>query len=219
MRHPSFLRDCTLAPEIETEGGMFEAKPVPRHKAWGPIRYYIIDFGISRLYEPDEEVVGDDGAERDIPEMSDIRVYDPFPADVFILGNACKKYFVQVYFFLSSSFEPPTNFGRQEYGNFELLTLVLDAMTAAVDPHARPSAAEALKQFKSAAYSQGYFTLRQHLVQQGESKSALARVFENIGILLDSALYPAKYIARLPSSAFTSVRNVIASRRTNRVKL
>ncbi len=70
-------------------GGMFEVKMIPRHKAWGPVRYYIIDFGMSRLYEPGEphEVVGDEGLERDIPEMSDVYVYDPFPADVFIMGN------------------------------------------------------------------------------------------------------------------------------------
>ncbi len=97
---------------------------------------------------------------------------------------------------------------------------MVDAMTTA-DPHARPSAEEALKQFTSvaSAYSQGYFALHRSLVRQGENKSAQARVFENLGILLDSALYPAKYVARLPNRAIASVRKAIASRRTNRVKL
>lgn len=92
---PKGFHPCS---ELRDRGGMFGLKPIPRHKAKGPIRYYIIDFGISRLYGPGDphKVVGDEGAERDIPEMSDLRAYDPFPADVFIMGNACKRYFVRV---------------------------------------------------------------------------------------------------------------------------
>jgi len=82
-----------IPPSAETRdsGGTFEVKIIPRHKIWNPIRYYFIDFGISRIYRPDEpdKVVSDDGPDRDVPEMSDISVYDPFPADVFIMGNQC----------------------------------------------------------------------------------------------------------------------------------
>ncbi len=54
------------------------------------------------MYKPGEEhwVVGDDGADQDIPEMSDISDYGPFPADVFILGNVFKKHFIPVRSFI-----------------------------------------------------------------------------------------------------------------------
>lgn len=81
-------------------GGVRGIKTIPRYKASGPIRYYFIDFDISKLYEADEEhlYIGDDGADRDVPEMSDIEAYDPFPGDVFILGNVFKKHFIPVNF-------------------------------------------------------------------------------------------------------------------------
>jgi len=196
---PNGFHPCA---ENRDGGGTFEVKIVPRHKTWNPIRYYFIDFGISRIYRPEEphEVVGDDGPDRDVPEMSDISVYDPFPADVFIMGNAFKKYFLQ------------------EYENLDFLVPLVGAMTAKKASE-RPSAADALKQFLSLVNSQSYFELRQRLIQQGETRSPLARALENIGILIDAALYPVKYVARLPICAFTSVRKAINSRRTRRVKL
>ena len=72
------------------------AYPIPRSSV--DIKYYFIDFGISRLYDPGDEhlVVGDDGADQDVPEMSNVDEYDPFPADVFILGNVFRKHFIPV---------------------------------------------------------------------------------------------------------------------------
>lgn len=92
---PRGFHPCTRGRD---SGGMYDIKTVPRHKTWAPVRYYLIDFGISRIFEPDQphEVVGDDGPDREVPEMSDVRLYDPFPADVFIMGNTFKKYFLQV---------------------------------------------------------------------------------------------------------------------------
>lgn len=106
----------------------------------------------------------------------------------------------------------------QNCENLNFLLPLIDAMTAK-KPSERPTAAEALKQFKSLAYSQNYFALRQRLIPRGENKSTLAIALENFGILVDSALYPARYAVRLPKRAFASLRNSIASRRTNRVKL
>lgn len=101
---PKGFHPCALDRD---RGGVDDIRTVPRRKSWEPVRYYLIDFGISRIYEPDEphEVVGDDGAERGVPEMSDISLYDPFPADVFIMGNTFKKYFLQVHCF---GVKPPT---------------------------------------------------------------------------------------------------------------
>ena len=79
-------------------GGVFLIESIPRYKAAGPIRYYLIDFDISRIYEPDEVqlYIGGSGADRDVPELSHTVAYDPFRADVFILGNVLKKHFIPV---------------------------------------------------------------------------------------------------------------------------
>ena len=92
---PSGFHPCTFNKD---RSGRYPIKSIPRFKAAGPINYCFIDFGISRLYEPDDDhfVVGDDGADRDIPEMSNVKLYDPFPADVFIVGNVIKKELLQV---------------------------------------------------------------------------------------------------------------------------
>lgn len=87
---PNGFHPCNTAKD---RGGRRGVKTIPRYKATGPIKYYFIDFGISRHYEEGKKhlVVGDDGADREVPEMSDKDFYDPFPADVFILGNVFKK--------------------------------------------------------------------------------------------------------------------------------
>ena len=92
---PNGVHPCNITRDRSGEEWV---RIIPRHKASGPVNYYFIDFGISRLYEEGDAhlVVGNDGADQDIPEMSDIEEYDPFPADVFILGNTLKKYFIPV---------------------------------------------------------------------------------------------------------------------------
>lgn len=92
---PNGFHPCSITRD---RGGVHGIKTIPRYKASGPIRYYFVDFGISRLYEEGEEhsVIGGDGADQDIPEMADQDSYDPFPADVFIVGNVFKKHFIPV---------------------------------------------------------------------------------------------------------------------------
>lgn len=92
---PNGFHPCSI---IKDRGGRYLLKSIPRFKAAGPINYYFIDFDISRCYGLDDNhiVVGGEGADRDVPELSDVKLYDPFPADVFIVGNVIKKRFLQV---------------------------------------------------------------------------------------------------------------------------
>ncbi|KAI8984970.1 hypothetical protein BD414DRAFT_578722 [Trametes punicea] len=55
-----------------------------------PLKYYYVDFGISTRFMPDEAsklVLGTEGLDRHVPELSNEVPYDPFKVDVFILGN------------------------------------------------------------------------------------------------------------------------------------
>ena len=69
------------------------------------VKYYYIDFGISVHIPPDTPsrlVVGIDGRDQDVPELSSIVAYDPFKVDVFIIGNLFKTFFQKVRDFILS---------------------------------------------------------------------------------------------------------------------
>ncbi|KAL6300712.1 hypothetical protein BKA93DRAFT_828879 [Sparassis latifolia] len=65
-----------------------------------PVRYYLIDFGISSLFEEGESpfVVGRKGRDKELPELSDDVPYNAYKVDIFILGNLYKKEFLQKYY-------------------------------------------------------------------------------------------------------------------------
>lgn len=67
-------------------------------RATANIRYYFIDYGISSYFPPDkprELVTGIHGRE-DVPELSDVKPYDPFAVDIFIIGSLLRKEFCEV---------------------------------------------------------------------------------------------------------------------------
>lgn len=142
-------RDCT-PPNIMMEGSELfseEPHPSPFHsrvsqdgqRAVRPlsrknasVRYYYIDYGISSLFPNNESrrfVVGIDGRERDVPELSAEVPYDPFKTDVCILGRFFQKQII------------PTS----EY--LAIFSSVIDRMTAH-EPEARITAADAHLQFQ-----------------------------------------------------------------------
>lgn len=65
-----------------------------------PVRYYLIDFGISRAYDgsdpsPKEEPIF--GGDRTVPEFQGtLEPCDPFPTDVYYLGNLIREDFLGV---------------------------------------------------------------------------------------------------------------------------
>jgi hypothetical protein len=65
-----------------------------------PPKYYLIDFGISSQFDPSDgpplerPVVGGD---KTVPEFKkSISTYNPFPTDVYYLGNMIREQFLQV---------------------------------------------------------------------------------------------------------------------------
>ncbi len=215
---PNGFHPCDITKD---RGGFHRVKTIPRHKASGPIRYYFIDFGISRLYKPGDHhfVVGDDGADRDIPEMSDDEFYDPFPADVFILGNFFKRYFLPVrivsFYNARSLLLMLASSSFKEYKNIAFLSPLVDAMTA-TDPADRPSAEEALKRLQSIVSSQSYLTLRHRLVGKDKTIGFKFVLYENVGILVKAALYPVKFAIGLPSQTISAVRKLVVSRNSKK---
>jgi hypothetical protein len=67
-----------------------------------PPKYYFIDFGISRRYDPKDGPPLEDpiwGGEKSVPEfLSSNDACNPFPTDVYYLGILIRKEFQQVRF-------------------------------------------------------------------------------------------------------------------------
>ena len=59
-------------------------------------KHYLVDFGIS-VYIPESVspklATGFLGRDRDLPELSNEEPYDPFRFDIFIIGNARRRFF------------------------------------------------------------------------------------------------------------------------------
>ena len=69
------------------------AHGIPRFASPEPLKYYFIDFGIS-IHIPSGQprlILGEDGIDQDVPELSASTPYDPFKVDVFILGNVFRR--------------------------------------------------------------------------------------------------------------------------------
>ena len=77
-----------------------------RHKVKGysrtqrPTRYFLIDFGLSRQYDPANGPPLDEplhGGDRTAPEHRDgVTPCNPFPTDVYYLGNLVRKHYILV---------------------------------------------------------------------------------------------------------------------------
>lgn len=65
-----------------------------------PVRYYFIDFGLSRKYNPAKGPPRSWpiwGADRTVPEFhKSLDPCDPFPTDVYYLGNVIRTVFLDV---------------------------------------------------------------------------------------------------------------------------
>ena len=89
---------------VETDLNRDMRGSAPHHSRFTnprPVKYYYVDFGISSQFTPEQDhtsrlVVGVDGLDDQVPELSKVTPYDPFKVDVFILGNYFKKTILNV---------------------------------------------------------------------------------------------------------------------------
>ncbi|EAU86555.1 other/AgaK1 protein kinase [Coprinopsis cinerea okayama7 len=63
----------------------------------GRTRYYLIDFGLSRCYDLGSSPleIHHEGTDFSVPEFSTLQPYDPFPVDVYCLGNFLRHEFLE----------------------------------------------------------------------------------------------------------------------------
>ena len=117
----AYTRDCTYGNIMLDPSNMFpesfhpsvidRSKDFRRKVKWHsrtrcPTRYLLIDFGLSRRYDPANGPPLDlpiRGGDKSAPEHEDgVTPCNPFPTDVYHLGNLVREDFIQVHTFSRS---------------------------------------------------------------------------------------------------------------------
>ena len=138
--HP--VKDIFLPDDITTP-----APYIPRRDVG--VRYYFVDYGISSYFPTGSEprlVLGRDGRDQEVPELSDEVPYDPFKVDICTIGNVLRLDICKVSFCPSVSSRSLTS--SQNYTNLDFLKPLIVRMSRP-DPSRRPSAEEALQQWRT----------------------------------------------------------------------
>ncbi|KAI0041033.1 hypothetical protein FA95DRAFT_1501976 [Auriscalpium vulgare] len=121
-----------------------------------PPRYYLIDFGLSGTYDPAEGPPRDivrRGGDKSAPEhrnYRDLPVVDPFPTDIYYLGNLLREDFMNKY-----------------YGFEFLEPLVADMVQE--DPSLRPKISVVVARFAEISAALTTWKLRSRLVGRKDS--------------------------------------------------
>jgi len=117
------IRDCTsgnimldpsnMYPESFHPADIRRSKDFRRKARWysrtrRPTRYLLIDFGLSRRYDPANGPPLDKplrGGDKSAPEHQDLKTQcNPFPTDVYYLGNLVRENYMQVFPFSSPQY-------------------------------------------------------------------------------------------------------------------
>ncbi|KAL5513779.1 hypothetical protein ACEPAH_4180 [Sanghuangporus vaninii] len=158
--------------------GIRWARPKHRRDVLGSIRYYYIDFGISTSFDSSDTtrtVVGIEGQERSVPELSEEVPYDPFLTDIFILGKVFENSFLK------------------KYSNTGFLYSLVEDMTQR-NPLVRCDAPRALEIFNNIISEQPPRSLRWRL--KSEDLGGLERFFVDVDSLSHEVVYLAKHVQR-----------------------
>ncbi|TFK92729.1 hypothetical protein K466DRAFT_594989 [Polyporus arcularius HHB13444] len=117
-----------------------------------PVRYYIIDFGLSTKFSPGEPHIAPIvfGGDKSVPEYADAPGNcDPFKVDIYHLGNMIREDFMQ------------------ESRSLGFMRSLVDSLTCE-EPSDRPTIEEAMQEFEQLLGSLSQWTLRSRYVYRDE---------------------------------------------------
>ncbi|KAJ7176932.1 hypothetical protein C8R46DRAFT_1077752 [Mycena filopes] len=158
--HENFVahRNCSVVNFVQDPVKLFPKGFHPVHTAYSPDyadyayhltrtqcwpRYYIIDFGLSRRYNPANGPPLEDvilGGDKTPPEHLQTAC-NPFPTDIYFLGNLLKQEFV----YSLNRYEDPRTI-RRIHPPLRFLQPLIDDMTLE-DPASRPAIGEVIQRF------------------------------------------------------------------------
>ncbi|KAJ3478322.1 hypothetical protein NLI96_g9841 [Meripilus lineatus] len=114
-----------------------------------PVKYYFIDFGISCRFDPDDpepRAFPRGAGDKTAPELSGMPMcpIDPFPTDVYYIGNVIRTNILTV------------------YQGLDFVTPLVNDMVS-VDPKKRPTMDEVVERFERIRYALPWWKLRARL--------------------------------------------------------
>ncbi|KAI0245370.1 kinase-like domain-containing protein [Lactifluus subvellereus] len=122
-------------------------------RTWRPPRYFLIDFGLSRLYDLTDGPPLDTplrGGDKSAPEHKDRQTpCNPFPTDVYYLGNLVREGYIQKY-----------------HGFTFIEPLIADMVQE--DPTKRPTMNEVVTRFAEIRTKLSTFKLRSRMARKNE---------------------------------------------------
>ena len=179
-------RDCTSENIMLDPSGMYPGSFHPvdierskdfRQKAkWysrtrRPTRYLLIDFGLSRQYDPANGPPLEKplrGGDKSAPEHQDMNTpCNPFPTDVYYLGNLVREDYMQVYAFISPTRLTVLTGRIQKYKGFEFMAPLVTDMVQD-DPTKRPTMDDVVKRFSEIKTKLSTWKLRSRLPRKNE---------------------------------------------------
>ncbi|KAJ7933892.1 kinase-like domain-containing protein [Mycena leptocephala] len=134
-----------------------------------PVKYYFIDFGLSSKFEPgqDTRVYPIEGGDKSVPEfpfrdarrdpMTKIYALDPFPTDIYCLGNLIRTEFLE---------GDPQRVISAKVGFGFMKRLVADMVQA--DPAKRPTIDEVVERFEKIQKKLSWWKLRSRVIKKTE---------------------------------------------------
>ena len=168
-----------------------------------PVKYYYIDFGISRRYGADEASPLEDsivGGDKSVPEFEGTdEPQNPFWTDIYYLGNLIRTDFLQVCPHSCDailSFVLLTMSHSQGAHGFEFMQLLIDDMVQK-DPTKRPTIGQARSRFESLRESLSERKLRSRVVYRDEF--AVFRSFRYLKHCLRTAVRVSQGVPALPT--------------------
>lgn len=153
MMDPKPLFPRMYHPQREKRNVDFKGQAKYYTRTACPTKYYFIDFGLSRRYNPANGPPREypiRGGDRTVPEFRDLEEpCDPFPTDIYYIGNMIREDFLQT------------------FRGLDFMTSLVSDMVQD-DPTQRPVISEVAKRFEVQSSTLGFFKLRSRLVRRDE---------------------------------------------------
>jgi hypothetical protein len=137
-----------------------------------PPKYYFIDFGLSRRYDAQEDnpleypIFGGDKSVPEFQNSTDIPL-NPFPTDVYYLGNAIKQEFLDVSMFYTGLLRLIAYYQIKSKKGFEFLKPLVDDMVQN-DPKSRPTMNVVVERFDTIRQQLSSWKLRSRVIARNE---------------------------------------------------
>ena len=165
-----------------------QGRAKPRYtRTQRPVKYYLIDFGLSGIYDPhkgetlDLPVLSGD---KTVPEFQNRRdqLHDVYPTDVYYIGNMVRGSFLQVRSFIPRSPIGLIAVTLQTYANLEFMQPLIDDMVQD-EPKKRPTMDEVVERFAEIRQQIPWWKLRSPLTKEGGWIKSAKHVLRTMGYM------------------------------------